>query len=109
VRIAATADIYVSFTGTAAIPGDVTDGTASELLPIRAAIIGSTFVGLPQQCDFGHHAGRNRVVLAEPWPPTTGSRKPISRAKPVSLQRRPRKKAPPDQRQGQSFREVRLW
>jgi hypothetical protein len=43
VRIAATADIYVSFTGTAAIPGDVTDGTASELLPIRAAIIGSTF------------------------------------------------------------------
>jgi hypothetical protein len=33
VRIAATADIYVSFTGTAAIPGDVTDGTASELLP----------------------------------------------------------------------------
>lgn len=33
VRIAATADIYVSFTGTAAVPGDTTDGTASELIP----------------------------------------------------------------------------
>jgi hypothetical protein len=32
VRIAATADIYASFTTTATVPGDVTDGTASELL-----------------------------------------------------------------------------
>lgn len=33
VRLAATADIYVNFSGAAAVPGDVTDGTASELIP----------------------------------------------------------------------------
>ncbi len=34
VRLVATADIYVKFTGAAATPGDVTDGTASELIPL---------------------------------------------------------------------------
>jgi len=33
VRIAATEDVYVSFSTTATVPGDVTDGSASELLP----------------------------------------------------------------------------
>jgi hypothetical protein len=36
VRLAVTDDTYVHFTGTAAVPGDVTDGTASELLPAKS-------------------------------------------------------------------------
>src|SRR5258705_4875418 len=32
VRLAATDNIYVNWTTTAAVPGDVTDGTASELI-----------------------------------------------------------------------------
>jgi hypothetical protein len=32
VRIAATADIYIKAGGTATVPGDTTDGTASELI-----------------------------------------------------------------------------
>ncbi|MES2671604.1 MAG: hypothetical protein V4673_14470 [Pseudomonadota bacterium] len=32
VRIAATADIFYSFSGTATVPGDVDDGTACELI-----------------------------------------------------------------------------
>jgi hypothetical protein len=34
VRIAATDHIYVKFDGTATVPGDTTDGTASELIPL---------------------------------------------------------------------------
>jgi hypothetical protein len=33
VRLCATGDIYYNVNATAAVPGDVTDGTASELLP----------------------------------------------------------------------------
>lgn len=32
VRLAATADVFVNFAGTAVVPGDVDDGTAAELV-----------------------------------------------------------------------------
>lgn len=36
VRIAATADIFYSFTGAAAVPADVDDGSACELLKVQS-------------------------------------------------------------------------
>jgi hypothetical protein len=36
VRLAVTEDTYVSFTGTAAVPADTTDGAASECLPSKS-------------------------------------------------------------------------
>lgn len=36
VRVAATADIFYSFTGVATVPGDVDDGTACELIKVNS-------------------------------------------------------------------------
>lgn len=52
VVFSATADFYANYTATAAVPGDVTDGTASELNPtVRSVAPGSTIsVISPSAC-----------------------------------------------------------
>ncbi len=44
VRLAATADIYYSFSGNAAVPGDVDDGSACELIKQQG---GAEFLIIP--------------------------------------------------------------
>lgn len=46
VVFSATADFYVNYGGTAAVPADVTDGSASELNPVARDIRGITSLGL---------------------------------------------------------------
>lgn len=52
VLFASTGDFYLKFDDTAAVPGDVTDGSASELNPTMRYLKGHTTIGLisPAAC-----------------------------------------------------------
>lgn len=53
VNFSSTADFYVKFGGTAAVPGAVTDGSASVLNPTLRGIDGAATIGLiaPAACE----------------------------------------------------------
>ena len=59
VMFAATGDFYVNYTTTATVPGDVTDGTASELNPAMRFINGVAAISVI--------APANTVVTASFW------------------------------------------